>query len=277
MFVPLWIVLEEVLGHDSSISLCICFTSHFSKYKGSPHPSHYGYLCPVETPEGPACGLIKAFALGARVTLLPSSKKLKEYRLSIISLLLPVSTAASQFVLFNGEIIGHTEDPNKTVDQVRLLEPPGEQPYCSPSVYVSPCESTVCIHTEEGRIVRPLFCATKCADMSPGATDVQVLLDQRVLRYVDAAEIATLDVALDTTILGERRKHGRTVDLLEIHAHLILGVTAGLIPLLQANQSPRNAYQTSMGRQGRAFLKGRPSFKERPVAGPRCHPATRSI
>jgi hypothetical protein len=58
--------------------------------------------------------------------------------------------------------------------------------------------------------------------MSPGATDVQVLLDQRVLRYVDAAEIATLDVALDTTILGERRKHGRTVDLLEIHAHLIL-------------------------------------------------------
>jgi DNA-directed RNA polymerase II subunit RPB2 len=55
------------------------------------HPSHYGYLCPlgvcvwkmflllsmhapslVETPEGPACGLIKAFALGARVTLPPS-------------------------------------------------------------------------------------------------------------------------------------------------------------------------------------------------------------
>lgn len=22
------------------------------------HPSHYGFLCPVETPEGPACGLI---------------------------------------------------------------------------------------------------------------------------------------------------------------------------------------------------------------------------
>jgi DNA-directed RNA polymerase II subunit RPB2 len=50
------------------------------------HPSHYGYLCPpgecihqivhcpslVETPEGPACGLIKAFALGARVTLSPN-------------------------------------------------------------------------------------------------------------------------------------------------------------------------------------------------------------
>lgn len=27
-----------------------------------------GYLCPVETQEGPACGLLKAFALGARVT-----------------------------------------------------------------------------------------------------------------------------------------------------------------------------------------------------------------
>jgi len=32
------------------------------------HTSHLGFLCPVETPEGPACGLIKAFSMGTRIT-----------------------------------------------------------------------------------------------------------------------------------------------------------------------------------------------------------------
>ena len=31
----------------------------------SDHPSHFGYLCPVETPEGPACGLITGAARNA--------------------------------------------------------------------------------------------------------------------------------------------------------------------------------------------------------------------
>ena len=63
---------------------------------------------------------------------------------------------------------------------------------------------------------------------------------------VNAAEIATMDVALNPQILLERQNQNKSVDFLEVHAHLMLGVTAGLIPLLQTNQSPRNAYQTSM-------------------------------
>ena len=97
------------------------------------------------------------------------------------------------------------------------------------------------IHTEDGRVVRPLLCVDRLQHALDGNHSVDDLLDLKVLRYVDASEIATLDVALYPRVMLER-----TVQLLEIHAHIILGVTAGLIPFLQANQSPRNAYQTSM-------------------------------
>ncbi|MBN3037441.1 MAG: DNA-directed RNA polymerase subunit B'', partial [Candidatus Diapherotrites archaeon] len=32
------------------------------------HPTHYGKVCPNETPEGQSCGLVKNFAIGTIVT-----------------------------------------------------------------------------------------------------------------------------------------------------------------------------------------------------------------
>ena len=127
-------------------------------------------------------------------------------------------------------------------------------PYCIPSVYVAPCDGSVYIHTDDGRVVRPLLTVrpgssawVRPRDRPPG--DVAGMLTAGDLRYVDAAEVGALDVALDPGAVAARLGQGINVDLMEVHAHLMLGVTAALIPLLQANQSPRNAYQTSMGRQ----------------------------
>lgn len=49
---------------DSSIAMHEYYVSLFDPYKQSMHENvtHYGYLCPVETPEGPACGLIVLFS-----------------------------------------------------------------------------------------------------------------------------------------------------------------------------------------------------------------------
>jgi DNA-directed RNA polymerase beta subunit len=32
------------------------------------HPTHWGKICPNETPEGQSCGLVKNFAIGTIVT-----------------------------------------------------------------------------------------------------------------------------------------------------------------------------------------------------------------
>ena len=202
----------------------------------------------VETPEGPACGLIKAFALGARVTLQPNPVHLKEFRSAVVATLQQTATENSHYVLFNGEIVGHTDTPEETANVIRSLPPPGEAPYCSPSILVCPCDRTVCIHTEEGRVVRPLLCVPKCLHVHNVNLTMCLtsLMEGRFIRYVDAAEVCTMDVALNTDVMHERLTNGVNVDFLEVHAYLMLGVTAGLIPLLQTNQSPRNAYQTSM-------------------------------
>jgi hypothetical protein len=153
----------------------------------------------------------------------------------------------ARYVLLNGDVLGRTPDPVGFAARVRALPPPGAVPYAATSVHVSACDHTVYVHTDEGRVVRPLLVVGGGAEwrrppFAPG--EVDAMLAAGVLRFVDAAELATRDVALDPTTLRARRE---AVDLMEVHAHLILGVTAALIPFLQNNQSPRNAYQTSMG------------------------------
>ena len=91
------------------------------------HPSHYGYLCPVETPEGPACGLIKAFAVGARVTLQPNPATMKAYRAAVKECLPPDASSDSHFVMLNGDILGHTDDPCETVNRIQQIVPPGAE------------------------------------------------------------------------------------------------------------------------------------------------------
>ena len=39
------------------------------------HPTHYGRVCPIETPEGPNIGLINSLALYARSTSTASSRR----------------------------------------------------------------------------------------------------------------------------------------------------------------------------------------------------------
>lgn len=149
------------------------------------------------------------------------------------------------YVLLNGEIVGSCKDPQVVADAVRELAPPGILPYAAQSVYVCPCDQCVYIRTDEARVVRPLLRVAGGWTAPATEESVDALVSRGAIRYVDAAEVAVLDLALDPEVSRQR-----PVDLLEVHAHLMLGVTAALIPLLQANQSPRNAYQTSMGRFG---------------------------
>lgn len=211
----------------------------------------------METPEGPACGLIKAFSLAARVTHAPDAEAVRIYRIGVIEAIRcnqgagPDEAPVGPYVFMNGDIVGSTTNSLGVAAAVRALPPPGTTPHAAPSVYVCPCDQSVYVRTDEARVVRPLLMVPPSMTLGDGwkrpkgDDSVDHLLATGALRYVDAAEVAVLDLALEP---AETRT--RPIDLLEVHAHLMLGVTAALIPLLQANQSPRNAYQTSMGHSG---------------------------
>ena len=215
------------------------------------------------------------------MTINPDANCLKLFRTHLTSLISREPDGGSSFVVFNGEIIGCVMDPVNFVATIRQMDALGEAPYHSFSVYHSPCENNVYVHTDDGlsdsgwptttvciSIVRPLLCHAGMHATTPEliAMDVSTLLERKWLRFVDAAEIITLDVALSPAVMQQRQT---PPDLLEVHAHLMLGVTAGLIPLLQTNQSPRNAYHPGIASQTMRARKPpwdvRPSVQSQPL------------
>ena len=160
-----------------------------------PHTSHYGYLCPVETQEGPACGLLvrsrskkknttihsngyaaKAFALGARVTHAPAIAQTRQLRNTVLQLFQEDEAPGDMhrlpyFVFFNGEprrgippagpalcgILGTISDTAGFAQRVRRCEEVCMQElHFAPSVAVAP-NGHVYISSDEGRLVRPLL------------------------------------------------------------------------------------------------------------------------
>lgn len=96
------------------------------------HNTHYGLICPAETPEGQKIGMVKNLALLAQVSLgLSSQENLKvqsileeqieSFDLTQLDLkMIPKKTK----VFFNGNWIGFTDNPDSVVTvfkQIRML------------------------------------------------------------------------------------------------------------------------------------------------------------
>ena len=73
-------------------------------------------------------------------------------------------------------------------------------------------------------------------------------------RYVDTEEEETTMIAMHIRDLEEARLDPRTAysytyTHCEVHPSMILGVCASIVPFPDHNQSPRNTYQSAMGKQ----------------------------
>lgn len=79
----------------------------------------------------------------------------------------------------------------------------------------------------------------------------QNLVAEGVVEFIDCLEEETSMIAMvpeDLTPRGEST-YCSTYTHCEIHPSMILGVCASIIPFPDHNQSPRNTYQSAMGKQ----------------------------
>lgn len=116
-------------------------------------------------------------------------------------------------------------------------------------------------YTDLGRVQRPLFIVEdnklrlkkehirKIQDTeSPHHMTFDKTLEEGLVEFLDVEEEETSMIAMNVEDL-ENRDYCSTYTHCEIHPSMILGVCASIIPFPDHNQSPRNCYQSAMGKQ----------------------------
>jgi len=153
-------------------------------------------------------------------------------------------------VFLNGIFLGMTDDPYELLDEVKQLRKVKMLPY-DVSVNYDDIDEEVRIYSDEGRLLRPVFVVEggKILAEEKDGTDWDTLVEKGFIQYVDNSEIDNAVVAFHPNEL--ERYHN---DYCEIAAAMMLGVMASIIPFPDHSQSPRNCYQSAMGKQAMSMF-----------------------
>ncbi|MEM2636803.1 MAG: DNA-directed RNA polymerase subunit B, partial [Candidatus Korarchaeota archaeon] len=227
------------------------------------HASQWGRICPNESPEGINCGLVKNLALQATVTIdeVPFEiirellRELKDEDGTNFVIPLEKATTPDIIILVEGRVLGYTRKPEKFVESVKKLRRSGRLPYSINVAYL-PWIQEVHINTGPGRVQRPLLVVK---DGKPLLTreifakamsdkwSFREFIEKGYIELLDAEEEESAYIAVDEKSLTKEHTH------MEIDPYGILGISAGLIPYIEHNQSPRNTYGAAMMKQGLGF------------------------
>lgn len=210
------------------------------------HGSSWGYVCPVETPEGHSVGIVKAISMLAAITQhTPASVTMNVLNgLSGLDWVTDISkTYTGTMILVNGVIVAYTKDPLQVTTVLKNAKK-NFQLHPHTSVAWNVPEETISIESDSGRFVRPMFRVENGKVVSP-PENPQDWNDwvKTCVEYIDPCETETIRVAMKPEEVEKVHTH------CEIHPTLILGHMASSIPFSDHNQSPRNTYQSAMGKQ----------------------------
>ncbi|KAG5900002.1 hypothetical protein JTB14_009088 [Gonioctena quinquepunctata] len=226
------------LSYISALGMMTRVNSQFEKTRKvsgprSLQPSQWGMLCPSDTPEGEACGLVKNLALMTHITTeideYPLIRLAKNSGVQDINMVasFAIHSPSAYLVVLNGNIVGITKDYKKLINVFRLARRKG---YISGyvSIYPSHLHKSVYISSDGGRY--------------KGTPDEDFIQDG-LLEFLDVNEENDSYIACEEKDITMQTTH------LEIATFTLLGVCAGLVPYPHHNQSPRNTYQCAMGKQ----------------------------
>lgn len=228
------------------------------------HPTAWGLICPMDTPEGSACGLTKALAMMAHVRIGTPSAAVcapldalvaqEELRVQPCLEAPPAMRRHGLPVLINGCLYMYAEDEGEAMRLVaaaRRLRRENRVPY---DTSIACIDGHVLIDTDSGCLMRLLFRVDglrAIPEVLRGMPSHEGLLEtlfaRGVVEYIDKQEESNLRVALSPLRAPEEGWEAFTH--CEIDPSLITGLCGACIPFAEFNQSPRNTYQSAMMKQ----------------------------
>ncbi|KAF2118859.1 hypothetical protein BDV96DRAFT_596676 [Lophiotrema nucula] len=250
------------LSFVAALGMMTRITSQFEKTRKVSGPraiqaSQFGMLCPADTPEGEACGLVKNLALMTHITTEDEEDPVRKIVFGLGAEDINsytgegLHTGGVYQVFLNGTPIAITYGPKRFLNSFRQLRRMGRISEFT-SIHINHDYKTMQISTDEGRICRPLIVvengrpkvtARYLKALRRGNMDFEGFLSRGLVEYLDVNEENDSNIAIYESDINQHTTH------LEIEPFTLLGAVAGLIPYPHHNQSPRNTYQCAMGKQ----------------------------
>jgi len=227
------------------------------------HATHFGRICPSETPEGSNCGLVKNLALSGIISVHIPSEEIVEKLFDLGTVHFfdakdDLKKDATR-IFVDGRLIGYFKDGNQLAESLRELRRNSKiHPHVGISFHKSDIEGAtkrLYVNCNAGRVLRPLIIIKDNRSLLTQELIEKVskkllswndLLRMGVLELIDANEEENCYVTLD-------EKDTKNHTHLEVFPPSILGAGASIIPYPEHNQSPRNTYESAMAKQSLGF------------------------
>ena len=227
------------------------------------HSTHFGRICPSETPEGSNCGLVKNLALSAIISQNVPSEDVVEtlYNSGVVDL----NSANNDIkkdgtrIFVDGKLIGFHKNGQELTQTLRTLRRTSKiHPHVGISIYEPDQEGAtgrLYVNCNAGRVLRPLIIVENDKSLltdefldkiSKKLISWNDLIRMGIIELIDANEEENCYIAFDK---GGTKKFTH----LEIFPSAILGAGASIIPYPEHNQSPRNTYESAMAKQSLGF------------------------
>ena len=227
------------------------------------HSTHFGRICPSETPEGSNCGLVKNLALSAIISTNVDSSDIRQKLDDMgVADFLDVNNSVKKTgtrVFLDGKFIGYFADGQELISSLRELRRNNKvNPHVGISLHTPEEEGAtkrLYINCNAGRVLRPVILIKdgkslltnelidKISKKLVSWTD---LIRMGIIELIDANEEENCDITFD-------EKNTKKFTHLEIFSSAILGAGASIIPYPEHNQSPRNTYESAMAKQSLGF------------------------
>jgi len=236
------------------------------------HPTHIGYLCMVETPEGDKIGILKNLALSAYVSVSTSKRPIKEFILGSglgftkINDTIPTTFASNYSVLINYRIYGFIPSHNvgKFMKYLLAGRRSGKIEIHTGIVF-DWLFSEIRINCDTGRLTRPLIIVEDgksrfTDEVYRALTTKEITLQDlftsekyHCLEYVDIEEAYYMAlIAEHRELIGKDKLINHTHE--EISSELLLGVCAAISPAFEFNPPVRMLFAAGHIKQSSSFM-----------------------
>lgn len=248
--------------------------------------TQFGMVCLAETPEGASVGLVKNMAMSTKITISMNGHYIRELIVKLDTViyddsiqnpsdfLAEMGSGAVVAVQINGDIVGFHRHPKYFYDAIKSMKRRGQIPPTTSIVWDIP-NNIVAISSEAGRMCRPFYIVDKVIEgkqlrvcrliegdptfwhsmKAKSFTEYLAFLEaneEGFIEYMDVEEIDKAMIAMMPADLSKVQKDAWIPPMYthcELHPSLMMGVLACNIPFADHNQSPRNCYQSAMGKQ----------------------------